>query len=242
MKNVLILIPARYDSSRFQGKPLSLIKNKSMIRWVAENMKETQFDYAVVTDDQRIEDEVKSFHGNVVRVDDLVPSGTERIAIAFERYYKNKQYDFVINVQGDEPLLKKEAILSLVDFHSRQSFDIATLVRRREWDADFSRPDVVKAVVTQGHQCLYFSRASIPYSREQKPIDWFQHVGVYSYKPEALLKFVKFPMSTLEDTEKLEQLRALENGLRIGAIEFNGNLVGVDSPEDIQKVEQFLNG
>ena len=243
MDKVVILIPARYGSSRFPGKPLALIKGKSMIERVYTNCRESGFETAVVTDHSGIEEAVKAFGGQVLRVDDDVPSGSERIALAHERYFAKARPELVINVQGDEPLLKGDVIKELAEFHLSSGFDIATLVReRRSSEEDFKNPNVVKAVWSErSRQCLYFSRASLPYDRDGgKTFSWYQHIGVYSYRPEALSRFVKLPPSVLEDLEKLEQLRGLENKMTIGGILTSGRLIGVDVPDDVKKVEGVL--
>lgn len=243
MSSVVILIPARFASSRFPGKPLTKIAGKSMVERVYTNCAESGFESAVVTDNDEIEKHVKEFGGRVIRIDDDVPSGSERIALAFERFYKNKKIDLIINVQGDEPLLKGSVLKELAEFHLKSTFDIGTLIRARSVkEADFQNPNVVKAVWSEkSKQCLYFSRQSLPYDRDGgKDYFWHQHIGVYSYKPQALSAFVKMPMARLEDLEKLEQLRALENGLTLGAILTTQKLIGVDVPEDVEKVEGAL--
>jgi 3-deoxy-manno-octulosonate cytidylyltransferase (CMP-KDO synthetase) len=245
MSSILILVPARYGSSRFPGKPLAKIHNKSMISYMLDHCRETGFDYAVVTDDERIEDEVKSLKGNVIRVDDDVISGSERIALAVQRYYSDKNYDYIINVQGDEPLLTGTEIKNIGEFHQKHpQFDICTAVKRRRSDEkDFQSPNVVKAMFSEvTHQCLYFSRASVPFDRDEKGHDWYQHVGIYSYKTDSLMKFVALRPSHLECIEKLEQLRAMENGMTIGAKLTEINLIGVDTPEDLEKIEGVLRG
>lgn len=243
LTKTVVLIPARYNSSRFPGKPLTLIAGKSMIERVYYNCKLSGFECAVVTDDDRIEEHVKGFGGKVVRVDDNVPSGSERIALAYQRFYKNDQYEIVINVQGDEPLLNGEILKDLAQFHHQSTYDIATLIRPRQTqEADFNNPNVVKAVYCEGtKKCLYFSRASLPYSRDGiANYTWYQHIGVYSYKAQALEAFVKLPESHLEVMERLEQLRALENNMTIGAVVSTQKLVGVDVPDDVKKVEEVL--
>jgi 3-deoxy-manno-octulosonate cytidylyltransferase (CMP-KDO synthetase) len=243
MASVVVLIPARFGSSRFPGKPLAKIAGLSMIQRVYENCKSSGFQTAVVTDNDEIETHVKAFGGEVVRIDDDVPSGSERIALAYERFFKDSNADLVINVQGDEPLLKGDVLKELAEFHLKNSFPITTLLRERSSsDEDFKNPNVVKAVWSaQTKQCLYFSRNSLPYDRDgNKDYKWYQHIGVYSYTPKALLEFVKIPMSKLEDLEKLEQLRALENGYTLGAILTSQKLMGVDVPDDIKKVEGAL--
>ena len=243
MASVVVLIPARFGSSRFPGKPLAHILGISMIQRVFTNCKTAGFKTAVVTDNDEIEAHVKNFGGEVIRVNDDVPSGSERIALAFQRHFQEEKVDLVINVQGDEPLLKGDVLKELAEFHLKSSYPLATLLReRKSSEEDFHNPNVVKAVWSEEtKQCLYFSRESIPYDRDgNKTYAWYQHIGVYSYRPEALLDFVKLPMSRHEDIEKLEQLRALDNGYSIGAILTDQKLMGVDVPEDIKKVEGAL--
>lgn len=243
MASIIVLIPARYGSSRFPGKPLAMIQGQSMVERVYTNCKNSGFECAVVTDNDEIEEAVKKFGGSVLRIDDDVPSGSERIALAYERFFKNKSIDLVINVQGDEPLLKGEVLKELADFHLKSDFDITTLLKERHSTEEaFLNNNVVKAVWSPvSKQCLYFSRQSLPFDRDQKnDHTWYQHIGVYSYRPEALSQFVKLPMSRLEDLEKLEQLRALENQMTVGGILTTANLIGVDVPEDVKKVEGAL--
>lgn len=243
MASIVVLIPARFASSRFPGKPLTMIKGKSMVERVYNNCKSSGFECAVVTDNQEIEDAVKKFGGSVIRVDDDVPSGSERIALAYERFFQNKSPDLVINVQGDEPLLKGEVLKELAGFHLNSTFDITTLLKERSTGEEaFRNSNVVKAVWSPvSKQCLYFSRQSLPFNRDGgKDYTWYQHIGVYSYRPEALSRFVKLPLSRLEDLEKLEQLRALENQMTMGGILTSQELIGVDVPEDVKKVEGAL--
>lgn len=243
MATVVILIPARFASSRFPGKPLAKISGVSMVERVYTNCAGSGFPTYVVTDNDDIEEEVKRFGGKVLRVDDDVPSGSERVALAFERHCREMKPDLVINVQGDEPLLKGDALKELADYHLKNTFEIATLVRERSAsEEDFRNSNVVKAVFLEATgECLYFSRESLPHDRDGKNTHaWYHHIGVYSYRPAALSRFVKLPMGKLENLEKLEQLRALENGMKIGAVKTKQKLIGVDVPEDITKVEGAL--
>ena len=240
---VLVLIPARYASSRFPGKPLAQIAGKSMIQRVFENCTSMgaspSFDCQayVVTDDPKIEKHVKEFGGNVVRVDDDVESGTERIYLAFQKS-SDKKFDLIINVQGDEPLLKGEELERLAQFHIDSEFEMATLVKKNECMEEFKNPNIVKALVAPTGRCLYFSRGALPHDRDGNELKaWWQHIGVYSYRPTALQKFCESPMGVYEKIEKLEQLRAMEQGLSIGALVTNLNLIGVDTPEDLDKLE-----
>ncbi|HLE11741.1 MAG: hypothetical protein A2504_15415 [Bdellovibrionales bacterium RIFOXYD12_FULL_39_22] len=244
--DVLILIPARFASSRFPGKPLHEIRGKSMIQRVYENCLDSKAQVFVVTDDDKIENHVKNFGGAVVRIDDDVSSGSERIYLAYQRYFADKNFSLVVNVQGDEPLLTGAELAKLFAFQKKSSFAICTMVKRQYgFSDDFHSPDRVKAIYFErSGSCAYFSRAPIPYSRlvdlaiaEEQ---WFLHIGVYAYRPESLAKFYSANPSYYEHHEKLEQLRALDVGLSIGAIETKLNLIGVDSPADIKKVEGVL--
>src|SRR5690606_6091647 len=165
MSEVLLLIPARFASGRFPGKPLAAINGKAMIDYVVENCKKSGLDYAVVTDDERIENHLRSKNSNVVRVDDDVPSGSERIALAYERFFKNKNYELVINIQGDEPLLESTEITNIAKFHlANLFFDIVTMLKPRSSNEEaYKNPNVVKCIYAEPTKtCLYFSRANIP--------------------------------------------------------------------------------
>lgn len=220
-----------------------------MIQRVYENCakaqsNEIEFISAVVTDDDRIEEHVNSFGGRVLRVDDDVQSGSERISLAYERFYSDENVDLVINVQGDEPLLKCDLLEDIAKFHLNNDYEIATVVKKvNGLNGDFLDSNKVKAVFSpEIGKCHYFSRASIPFDRDQNnsQTHWYLHVGVYSYRPESLKKFCAAGVSRLENLEKLEQLRALELGMSIGAIETNAVLLGVDTPEDIKRLEGVL--
>ena len=212
-----------------------------MIERVYRQASLSGFPTYVVTDDERIEKAVRAFGGQVLRVDDDVPSGSERIALAYERYLVATGAKYVVNVQGDEPLLNGGVLKDLVSFHANSVFDVTTLVRPRERsEADWSNPNVVKAVLGLHGRCSYFSRASVPFERDGTKAQWHQHVGVYCYKAQALQAFVKLPASPLENLEKLEQLRGLENGMSFGALVTHQRLIGVDVPEDVKKVEEAL--
>ncbi len=253
-KRVLILIPARFASTRFPGKPLVSILGKSMIQRVFENCsishhQDFLFETYVVTDDEKIENHVKTFSSNVVRVDDDVSSGTLRIHLAFKRFFSELAYDLVINVQGDEPLLKRSELTALAQFHLSSTFDIGTLVKKHQnFDSSFLDSNKVKVVMNENSGAVfYFSRAGIPYKRgastdadNDNNDYWFLHIGVYSYNPKALLLFANATESRLENLEKLEQLRALEIGLSIGAFPITSQIFGVDVPEDVKKVETAL--
>lgn len=247
MSDTLVLIPARYGSSRFPGKPLAKIFGKPMIQHVVENCLESGFDCAVVTDNSEIETFLKNNSLPVVRVDDEVSTGSERIALALERHFTSnhsKNYQYVVNVQGDEPLLMADTLKKLVSFHEKSGFEICTALRERHSsEEDYKNPNIVKSLFSEiDGRCLYFSRASVPFFRDEQQGAWHQHIGLYSYKAQALRNFVKLPESRLEMAEKLEQLRAMENGMSIGAVLIEDELIGVDTPEDIHRVEGVLSG
>ncbi len=242
MTNALILVPSRYGSTRFPGKPLAMINGKPMIAHIVQNCQETGFEFAIVTDDERIEEAVKIAGGKSVRVDEDVSTGSERIALALDKYYKDQNFDYIVNMQGDEPLMRAQYIKKVVESHAQSDFDIFTAVKPRSGEeSSYLNPNIVKAVLSQETKaCLYFSRAGVPYYQTGEVKDWSQHIGIYSYRPEALLKFSKLKPSQLEICERLEQLRALENGLTIGATKLEVELLGVDTPEDIKKVEGVM--
>lgn len=220
-----------------------------MVQWVYCNCNEAnasntpaspKFDVFVVTDDARIEEHVHAFGGKALRVDDNVPSGTERIHLAWKRHAHDETgnpYDLVINVQGDEPLLKGEDLAHLADFHLNSDFDITTIVKKSVDWIEFNDPHNVKTIYSrESGRCHYFSRAPIPFDRDGNRHEWFLHIGVYSFRPGALEGFCQAPHSYYEKTECLEQLRALEAGFTIGAVETERTLMGVDVPEDIDKL------
>ncbi len=241
MQPAVVLIPARFQSTRFPGKPLAPIAGRSMIERVYTQALAAGFPTYVVTDDERIEKAVKAFGGQVLRVDDDVPSGSERIALAYARYLSKTPAKFVVNVQGDEPLLNGVVLKELVAFHEKSAFDVTTLVRpRQRSEADWTNANVVKAVLGLNGRCSYFSRASVPFERDGSASPWHQHIGVYCYRSEALQKFVTLPASPLENLEKLEQLRGMENGMTFGALATTQKLIGVDVPEDVKRVEEAL--
>ncbi len=250
-KRVLVLIPSRFASTRFPGKPLAKILNKSMVEWVFQNCAKAEnldqqtapkFETYIVTDSDEIEKEVKSFGGRVLRVDDDVVSGTERVYLAWERHLKDKNFDLIINVQGDEPLMDEKDLLEIANYHLNSDFDLVTLVHPRKDREGLNDPNKVKALwVEKTGQCLYFSRSPIPYERENSSLkEWFLHVGVYSFRPDSLTKFFNSEASPYEKIECLEQLRALENQMTIGAVKTKKQFIGVDAPEDIGKLEDLF--
>jgi 3-deoxy-manno-octulosonate cytidylyltransferase (CMP-KDO synthetase) len=228
---------------------LANIAGKKMIEWVYDQCVEEitsneilpPIEISVVTDHDEIEHTLKDKSRNVCRVDDNVSTGSERIYLAWQRYYKDQNFDYIINVQGDEPLINKQDLLNLLEFHQESNFDITTYVNKSKVKEDFENPNCVKALLNEKNgECHYFSRAPIPFHRDSEFESFYHHIGIYCYKTEALEKFFNAEKSTNEVKESLEQLRALDLGMRIGAMITKKKFIGVDTPEDIYKLEGVL--
>lgn len=233
------IIPARYASTRFPGKPLAVIGGKSMIRRVYEQAMKAEVlkKIVVATDDQRIYDHVHSWNGNVVMTDENHPSGTDRCREAMEAAAPD--FDYVINIQGDEPFINPDQIKLLANLLDGET-ELATLIKAIEDPADIVNPNVVK-VVKGGDKALYFSRSPIPHFRNTSIEKWiqnhiyFRHIGIYAYRADVLKEITRLPPSELEKAESLEQLRWLENGFSIKVAETSFNSIGIDTPEDLEK-------
>jgi 3-deoxy-manno-octulosonate cytidylyltransferase (CMP-KDO synthetase) len=239
-KRVVVVIPARYASSRFPAKPLYLICGKPMIQWTYEQAMKAELvsQVVVATDDQRIFDCVKSFGGEVVMTSADHPSGTDRIAEVLE----NVEADLVVNVQGDEPTVEPKVIDDLVVAMVDNGAEMGTVAVPIDRDGeDFRNPNVVKLVKDCDGNALYFSRAPIPFCRDgAESVQPLKHWGLYAYTPELVKKFVEWPESALEKCEKLEQLRAVEHGVRIVVITAECDSVGVDTIADAEKVVRII--
>lgn len=239
--NAIGIIPARYASTRFPGKPLADIKGKTMIRRVYEQAQKANLQHVVVaTDDARILEHVLSFGGNAVMTKESHPSGTDR---CFEAYCTfDNPAEFVINIQGDEPFIQPSQINQLVGALVKPGTQIATLARKITQTDQLLSPNVVKLAMNLQQEALYFSRHPIPYFRGSEPENWasqhtyYQHIGLYGYRADVLEQLVRLPVSDLEKCESLEQLRWLEHGyrIRIGITEEAAH--GIDTPEDLKKV------
>jgi len=242
---VLALIPARFASTRFPGKPLAVLGGKTMIQRVCEQVsKAKKIDHlAVVTDDERIFDHVKSLGYSVYDSDPNHPSGTDRCAEVAAQY---EDYEIVVNIQGDEPFILPSQIDLLVSFFIKNEFQIGTLAKRIFKTEKIFNPNIVKAVFGKNGRALYFSRSPIPHIRGKKQEDWqengkfFKHIGLYAFRRKVLLEVSQLPASLLEKSESLEQLRWLENGYSIGIVETSEETIGIDTPEDLEKAEAFL--
>ncbi|MEA4852090.1 MAG: 3-deoxy-manno-octulosonate cytidylyltransferase [Paludibacter sp.] len=238
------IIPARYASTRFPGKPLVDIGGKTMIQRVYDQVSKVLDDVYVATDDKRIFDKVRSFGGKVIMTSDAHRSGTDRCYEAFTKL--EDWFDVVINVQGDEPFIQPEQIEALKNCFADDETQIATLVKKitdKDGVEVLFNPNSPKVVIDKQNNALYFSRSPIPYKRGSDEKNWmaehdyYKHVGVYAYRSEVLSQIVQMPPSKLELAESLEQLRWLENGLKIKAGFTDVETVGIDTPEDLEKIK-----
>mgnify|MGYP005753417869 FL=1 len=241
---ILGIIPARYASTRFPGKPLTLINGKTMIQRVYEQASSSSLTEVVVaTDDQRILDHVISFGGKAVMTAEHHQSGTDR---CFEAYQLQDQpFDYVINIQGDEPFIRPEQIdLVASCFHNPQT-QLATLIKKIISPEELFNVNAPKVVVNRAGEALYFSRQPIPYCRNvpndiwHKQHTYYKHIGIYGYRTDILEQITQLPPSGLEMAESLEQLRWLENGFRITTAITEFETIGIDTPEDLEKVREF---
>ena len=249
--NIAGIIPARYASTRFPGKPLAMIDGVSMIRRVYEQcLKADSLNIVIVaTDDVRIADHVKSFNGNVVMTSTDHRSGTDRCNEALKQLMTlnpEQQFDIVVNIQGDEPFIDPSQINAVTDCFSDPDVDIATLARPIDTTEELFNPNAVKVVRGSKKQALYFSRSPIPYIRNYEQEDWIKqgsflkHLGLYAYRAEVLSAIASLPQGILENYESLEQLRWLENGYRISVELTDKEGVSIDTPEDLAKLMNII--
>lgn len=238
----IVIIPSRYGSSRFPGKPLAMIAGKPMIQWVCENVSKVESldGVYVATDDQRIFDAVVSFGGKALMTSPAHSCGTDRLAECADILHLEDD-DIVLNIQGDEPLIRPEMVMDLISTFDDESVYMSTLKKRIENEDEINNPNVVKVINNIKGDAIYFSRYSIPYERDGKPRVHFKHVGTYGYKVWFLKKYSKMQKTELEMAESLEQLRVIENGLIIRVKETIWQTIGVDTPEQIAQVESLLN-
>ena len=243
-KNILGLIPARFGSTRFPGKPLADIGGKPMIQRVYEQaQKELEYVY-VATDDERIEKAVLKFGGKVVMTSEDHQSGTDRCAEALQKVKQLEKTDFyaVLNIQGDEPFISPEQIGLVAKCFNQTETELATLVKPIKHTEDLFNPNKPKVVVSKDKKALYFSRSPIPYLRSEQEKDWvdkhqyYNHIGLYGYRSDVLMEITRLPLGQLELAESLEQLRWLENGYSIRVEETNEQAVAIDTPQDLEKL------
>jgi 3-deoxy-manno-octulosonate cytidylyltransferase (CMP-KDO synthetase) len=236
----LIVIPARYGSTRFPGKMLARILGRPMIQWVWEAAQRSRLaeNVVVATDDDRIADTAAKFGADVIMTRKSHRTGTDRMAEVAEKLPAR----LYINVQGDEPLLAANAVDDLIRaMMENPRIPIGTLAHRIESEEEWRSPDVVKVVCNRHREALYFSRSPLPFQRKFDPrTPLLRHVGIYAFRAQALATFVALKPSPLELAESLEQLRALENGLAIQLIETKYRCLGVDTPADLARVEEAL--
>lgn len=243
----IVIIPARYASTRFPGKPLALLGGKPMIQRVYEQVAGVVEDVAVATDDERIYNAVEAFGGRVVMTSANHKSGTDR---CWEAYLKQgEEFDVVINVQGDEPFIAHSQLKAIMACFEDEATDIATLVKpftEEDGLAALENPNSPKVVLDKQSRAIYFSRSVIPYLRGVEREQWlkthtyYKHIGMYAFRADVLREVTSLAQSPLELAESLEQLRWLENGYKIGVGISNVEAVGIDTPEDLQRAEAFL--
>lgn len=242
------IIPARYASTRFPGKPLAILGGKPVIQRVYEQVSKVLENVYVATDDNRISDAVEAFGGKVIMTSPNHKSGTDRIEEAVSKI--EESFDVVINIQGDEPFIHESQIKTVCSCFDDPATMIATLARPFTSQADFNdieNPNSPKLVCDNNGFAMYFSRSIIPYIRGKKPSEWtseygyLKHIGLYAYRRNVLSEITKLPQSTLELAESLEQLRWLQNGYRIKVGLTDIETIGIDTPEDLSKAEEALN-
>ena len=243
----IAIIPARYASTRFPAKPLARLGGKPVIQRVYEQVAGVLDDAVVATDDERIYETVRSFGGKVEMTSTAHRSGTDRCREAYDK--QGREYDVVVNVQGDEPFIRREQLEALKHCFDNPTTDIATLVKpftEADGLAALENPNSPKVVLDVQSQAVYFSRSVIPYLRNVPREEWlakhtfYKHIGIYAFRSEVLRKVTALPQSPLEIAESLEQLRWLENGYKIGVGITDAETVGIDTPEDLARAEEFL--
>ena len=235
---ILGVIPARFASTRFPGKPLIDINGKSMIQRVYEQACKASAlsEVVIATDDERILEHVNQFGGNAVITSDLHQSGTDRCA---EVATKLPEFEVIINIQGDEPFIDPEQINTLAACFDNTDYQLATLVKKISLPEELFNSNTPKVILNNLFEAVYFSRSTLPFIRNIEPENWleahtfYKHIGIYGYGRETLLEITRLPLSSLEKAEALEQLRWIENGYKIKAAETNQESMAIDTPEDL---------
>lgn len=237
---IIAVIPARYAATRFPAKLMQLLGDKPVIAHTYDTVQKSGLFAAVfvVTDSEIIFEEITSRGGKAIMSIAAHESGTDRIAEAV----RDLDVDIIVNVQGDEPFMQKEPLEKIVALFQSGKVQVGSLMRRFANATEAQNPNAVKVVTSKNGRALYFSRSVIPYNRDQQDtVVYYLHIGVYAFRKEALLNFTTWPQSTLEKIEKLEQLRFLENGVDIYMAETSYETIAIDTPEDLQRAEKFLN-
>ncbi len=239
MTKTAIIIPARYGSSRLEGKPLLKVNDKPIIQWVYEKAKSVKSADVVIvaTDDERIFDAVKAFGGEVEMTSAEHKCGSDRIKEVADRH---ADFEYIINLQGDEPMIKKEMIEAVIDGVKNHNADISTLIRPIEDKNEVENPNLVKCVIDNNGFALYFSRSKIPFERKENPAPFYGHIGIYGYTRKALTTMTTSAQTPLEISESLEQLRALQMGMRIKTSIINEKPVGIDTIEDFENFKKIV--
>ena len=239
MKKIAIIIPARYGSSRLPAKPLLLVNNKPIIQYVYEAAKQSKLasEVIVATDDERIKEAVEKFNGKCEMTKKDHQCGSDRIAEVASR----NNFDYILNLQGDEPQITPDVIdLAIEALINDSKTDISTLVREIKDKEQINNPNCVKCVFDNEYNALYFSRCPIPYERNENQSPYYAHIGIYGYKKESLIKMTQLEQSNLEKQESLEQLRALQNGMKIKVAITDLNPTGIDTIEDYEKFKKLM--
>ena len=239
---VVGIIPARYASSRFPGKPLAMLKGKYVVQHVVEQVGKVLTDVYVATDDERIAKAVEEFGGKVILTRADHQSGTDRIAEAVSKL--EAVYDVVVNIQGDEPFIHESQIRTVVECFEDPTTDIATLGKKFDTLSAAKNPNSPKIILDNNNCAMYFTRALVPYIRNKAEEEWLEaypflkHIGLYAYRTEVLKAITRLPQSSLELAESLEQLRWLQNGYKIKVGLTDIETIGIDTPEDLERAEK----
>ena len=238
---ILGVIPARYASTRFEGKPLKDINGNTMIEWVYKRAENADIDKLVVaTDDERIFNTVKKFGGNAVMTSKEHENGTSRIIEVINTPEYN-DFDFIINIQGDEPLIDIKSINLLADNYRKEKSEIVTLKKEFNKNENIENPNIVKVITDFNDNAIYFSRSAIPYERNSiKNFKYYKHIGIYGYTSKFLNELKSLKEGILEKIESLEQLRFIENGYKIKVLETVSEVIGVDTEEDLKEVIKYI--
>lgn len=240
MGETAIIIPARYGSSRLKGKPLIVVHDKPIIQWVFEKAVKTSLADRVIiaTDNEEIYETALMFGAEVEMTSDAHNSGSDRIAEVVERH---PEFSYIVNLQGDEPLITSDSIDEVIKgVKNNEKADISTLIRELKDKKEIENPNCVKCVFDDKGYALYFSRSKIPYERNEGIAKIYGHLGIYGYKRESLLKLTQLPQSTLELAESLEQLRALQHGMKIMTSVVDFTPVGIDTVDDLEKFKKII--
>ena len=238
-KKAAIIIPARYNSSRLNGKPLLEVNGKPVIQYVYERalMVKNADVVIVATDDERICKKCVEFGANVEMTDINHKSGSDRIGEVAKRH---DDFEYIINLQGDEPLINVEDVEKIIEVLKKEECQMATLVRETEDKEEINNPNVVKCVFDKNNNAVYFSRSPIPYPRNEEFAEYFAHIGIYGYRRGSLFAMIGAQQSMLEKTESLEQFRAFDLGFKIKVIQTDKKSVGIDTLEDFNNFKKII--